>query len=148
MDGHETRHLVEKSDAALEIPSHSLERRGDAFKGLTDRCQPFHLHQPSGLFAHQFFKVVGVFPELRAHGDAFTGPFQCDGQHIVVDRLGDEIGRLELEALDGEVQVSVAGDHDDFCLRPFGLDPPQKFNAVQPRHFDVGKHNGRTRVPE
>ena len=143
MDRHEAGHLVEIAHAAFQVARHVAEGRGKPFDGLSDGGQPLHLHQAFGLLLDPLLQVFGVLPELPAHGDAFPGPLQGDLQHVVVDGLGDEVGRLELEALDGEIDIAVAGDHDDFGLRPLRFDGAQKPDPVQPRHLDVGENDVR-----
>jgi hypothetical protein len=106
------------------------------------------LDQLPRLFLHQVLQFFGVLPQLPAHADPLARPLQGDFENFVVDRLGDEIGGVVFEALDGKVHVAVAGEHDHFGVRAFGLDVPQELDAVHAGHFDVGQHDGRRELPE
>ena len=142
VDGDEAGQFVETVDAGIQIAGNAAKRRRQAFHGLTHGRQPFGFHQPGGLFAYQVFQIFGIGPQLRAHADAIVGPLQGNLQDIVVDGFGDEIGGFQLQALDGQIHVSVAGEHDHFRVRAFRLDLLEQVDAVHEGHLDVGENDG------
>ncbi len=148
VDGDEAGQFVETVDARIQIAGNAAERRRETLNGLAHGRQPFSFHQPGGLFAYQVFQILGVSPQLRTHADTIVGPLEGNLQDIVVDGLGDEIGGLQLQALDSQIHVSVAGEHDHFRVRAFGLDLLEQVDAVHDGHLDVGENDGRAVLPE
>ena len=64
-------------------------------------------------------------------------------QNFVVHRRGEKVGSVELEALDGQIQVAVPGQHDHFNVAVRFLDDFQQINAGAAGHFDIGKDDVR-----
>ena len=101
-----------------------------------------------GLFPHKGFQVFGILLELPLHHDFVLHPLQCNFQGIDIDRFGDEIGGLELEAFDRQVHIPVTGDHDYLGFRVLALDLLKQSESVHPRHLDVGHNDRRIDFPE
>ncbi len=115
---------------------------GDVGHRLAHGGHPLGRQKPLGLFGHEGLEVFGVGPDLLPHPDPVPGPFQCYFEGLVVDRLGDEIGGIPLEAFYRQVHVSMAGDHDHLGVGGPGFDFFQEVDPVHAGHLDVGQDNG------
>ncbi len=61
---------------------------------------------------------------------------------LVAEGLGEEVERPQLDRLDGHGNAAVGGHHNDFHRRQRAfLDPLQQFDAVEPRHLQIGHHH-------
>ncbi len=87
------------------------------------------------------FQIVGVFTQLSPDIDLFLGALECDRQGIVADRLVDEIGRPEVQRLDGVGDIAVPGDDDDFGVCIHALDAFKHLDPVHSGHLDVRDHD-------
>ena len=148
VERHEARHFVEEFHPRVHVPGDIQESRRQAVHGLPQGGEPFEFDDLGGFFGHQCFQVFRIGPDLAAHVDAFVGAFQSDTEGIVVNRLGDEIGGFQLEALDGQVHVAMPCNHDDLGLRILLLDLLQQSDAIHARHLDIRHDNGRPPFPE
>ena len=46
------------------------------------------------------------------------------------------------QTLDGQIHITVAGNHYYFGFRILKFDPAKQFDAVHDRHSDIGEHYG------
>ncbi|MNC57468.1 hypothetical protein D3C75_1071320 [compost metagenome] len=58
---------------------------------------------------------------------------------LLVERLGEEVARAQVEGLHAGVAVGLRGQHDDWrrLFRPAGFQPAEHLMAAQVRHVDV-----------
>ena len=131
----------------------AFERAGNIFNRVgqfggrpADGRQVFDFQQLAGFFFGNLFQIVGVGFQLPPHGDALLSAVQGDLQHVIVDGLGDEIGGLQFQAVDGQLHVAMTRNHDDLGGRCLSFDAAQEFDAVHTRHLDVTEHNGGDRA--
>jgi hypothetical protein len=68
-------------------------------------------------------------------------PLQGQGQHVHLDRFGDEVVGPGSDRLDGGFHVSEGGHHDDRNIRPVGHDAPAELDSVDARHPQIGEHH-------
>src|SRR5947208_248921 len=84
--------------------------------------------------------VIATLPitRLLAHGSAtsLNGAAYGVQQHVVCERLGEEFDSAGLHRLHAHWHVAVAGDEDDWHVRP--LDKPLlQFQPAEPRKRHV-----------
>ena len=148
VNGYKTRHFIEIFYPALEVAGHTADGRGKALNGLIDRHHSFNLYEPGGLLFNQRFEIFSIRFELVSHVYLIVGALQRNFEHIVVYRFRYEVRRIEFETLDGQVHVTVAGDHDDLGIRTLLFNDSQKLNTIDTRHFNIRKNNLRCRFSE
>ena len=82
-------------------------------------------------------QVAGVLLELALDLDLVERPPDGEGDGFGFKRLGDEIGRIELEGSDGGIHVPVAGHDDHFGLGGPFLDLLHYFEPVHPGKLEI-----------
>ena len=106
--GDEAGQLVE----GLLFPAHGraegVQPEGEAVHDLPGGELALRLHELRGLLVDHLFEVRRIFLELVAHADALKGALQGNVQQIVVDGLGDEVGRFQLEPLNRHFQIRMS----------------------------------------
>ena len=77
------------------------------------------------------------------HLDVGFCGFQDRSQFWIVHGFGDEILRALLHGFDSKVDAGVRRDQNDRPIRIAGLKAPQKIEAGELRHHDVGDNDFR-----
>ncbi len=108
----------------------------DAGRQASQR-EHFVLVQNAGLVFDLPFQEEGVILQVLAVVVAGFGPFQCDGQRLTVQRLGNKIRSVQLKGPDGQVHLPESRGHDHFGFGMGLLDLFQDGDAVHARHAHV-----------
>jgi len=140
---HKAGQFVKIGQTTLQITGKASQHGSQSLHRLAHRDLSFYFYQLRRFFLHQDFKIFGVFPELLTHKNFFMGPVQGNFENIIVNRFGDKINRLILEAFNRQVHVTMTGNHNDFGIGIFVLYFSEELDTVHSRHFNVGQNDGR-----
>ncbi len=128
--------------AAFAGDEHGHVAGRDAFDGADDRLHRGALENRRGTAAHggkgaaQGIVLLLLLP-------VFNRAVNRDEQRLRVERLVDEMKRAALGRLHGGLEGGLAGQHDDFRVRPGFFDLRQQVQAVGVRQFQVEQHHVR-----